>query len=455
MKKVLIITTHFAPDIHVGAKRMTKFAKHLPEYCWQPIIITKEIGEYHGVDETLLQELPNDSFIYRISEWQHFRSQARHATVSGGVSLDRGNNKVNVLRTYLMRVLKYFLFYDYSWLIPAFFAARRLIQQESIRIIYSSAPNFEAHLVALLLKLTTSVKWVCEFRDPWTTLHPYYHISAIQRNIDKYLERVVLRYSDHIISVGQMLKEELMKLGNLCQNKISVIYNGYDKDDFVDSFPLAVARENKCVITYTGTWGPGRSPECFLRALSRLLQNSPDIRDDLRVNFIGEFKYTPELEDKVMQYIKQANLNDVVSFVPWLPYRESLARLLSSDILLLVERPESSTNNNFWVVTSKIFLYLYARKPILALIPAGGEAAKIIREANAGEVVSPTDIEAIASKVLEMYESFKRGELVSHVKLSEIGKYERKMQTGELATIFNNLVANIEAKKKMFTQKYN
>ncbi len=449
MKKVLIITTHFAPDIHVGAKRMTKVAKHLAEYAWQPIILTKEIGEYHGVDETLLQGLPYDLPIYRIPEWHLFRRGARHAMVTSGVSSAQDGKRASSLPSGLIRILDFFLFYDYFWLLPAFFTARGLIHREGIQVIYSSSPSHEANLVALLLRLTMPVKWVCEFRDPWSTLHPYYpQIYMLQRNCDKHLESLVLQYSDQVVTVGQMLKEELIRLaGSLCQDKVRVIYNGYDKDDFIAKVSR-VPKDDRCVITYTGTWVPGRSPEHFLEALALFLKRSPGVRGHLTVNFVGEFKYCPDLENKIRHYIEQANLSSVVSLIPWLPYREALARLLHSDILLLVERPESSTNNNFWVVTSKIFLYLYARRPILALLPSGGEAAKIIRETNAGEIVSPTDLEGIASKISEMHGRFRRGELLSRVKVSEIDKYERRTQTGELTKIFDDLVADTTRGKR-------
>jgi glycosyltransferase involved in cell wall biosynthesis len=291
-----------------------------------------------------------------------------------------------------------------------------------------------------------SVRWVCEFRDPWTIVHPYYpHISSIQRRSDKLLERVVLRCSDHIVSVGEVLKEELIKLGgSLLQDKVSVIYNGYDKDDFTGNV-VPVAKDNRCVITYVGTWGPGRSPEYFLEALAGLLRHSPDMKERLRINFIGEFKYSPDLEKRVRQYIEQASLSDVVSIIPWLPYKEALARLLASDILLLIERPESATNNNFWVVTSKIFLYLYAKKPILALLPSGGEAAKIIQEAGAGEIVSPTDVEAIASKIGDMYKRFEKGDLTSNP--VGIEKFDQRIQTAMLAEIFDSL-APVQAAPK-------
>ena len=439
MKKVLIITTHFAPDIHVGAKRMTKFAKYLPLYGWEPIILTKEVSEYHGIDQTLLQELPTDSPIYRVKGWRLSGDQTSPAQTTPENAI-QGKQVRAVFQHHLIKAANFLLFYDYSWLLPAFLTARRLVRENNIRVIYSSSPNPEAHLVALLLRLTLPVKWICEFRDPWTLVHFYYpHISFIQRKSDKYLEVLTLRCSDHIVSVGQVLKEELIKLGgNLHQDKVSVIYNGYDKDDFLSNV-AAVEKEDRCVITYVGTWGPGRSPEYFLEALAGLLRHSPDMKERLRINFIGEFKYSPDLEKRIRRYIEQTNLSDVVSIIPWLPYKEALARLLASDILLLVERPESCTNNNLWVVTSKIFLYLYARKPILALLPSGGEAARIIRETSAGETVVPTDVDRIEDKIYDLYKRFESGELTCNT--TKIERFERRIQTGMLAEIFDSMVA--------------
>ncbi len=435
----MMITTHFAPDIHVGAKRMTKFAKYLPLYDWQPVVLTKEVSEYHGVDETLLEELPPDLPIYRVREWRFPGTPISPAQTTPGEAIQGKQALVGVCH-HLIKAVKFFLFYDYSWLLPAFLIARRLVRENDIPVIYSSSPNPESHMVALLLRLTMPVKWVCEFRDPWTTDHPYYpNISTIQRKSDKYLERLFLHCSDHIVSVGQMLKEDLIRLaGTLRQDKVSVIFNGYDKEDFTGSV-ASIPKDNRCVITHTGTWGPGRSPEDFLKALTNLLSNYPAMRTSLRVNFIGEFKFSPDLEKTVRQYIEQANLSDIVSIISWLPYKEALANLLASDILLLIERPESPTSNNFWVVTSKVFLYLYARRPILALIPSGSEVARIIREADAGEIVYPTDVEAIKKKIHEMYRLFQRGQLRISPNMAEVEKYDRRKQTATLAQIFDAL----------------
>mgnify|MGYP001569991833 FL=1 len=98
MKKVLIITTHFAPDIHVGAKRITKFTKHLPEYGWHPSILTKEINEYHGLDESLLQELPSDLPVYRIPAWRFPKRKLPLSMVSHGVFLAQDKKKNITLR---------------------------------------------------------------------------------------------------------------------------------------------------------------------------------------------------------------------------------------------------------------------------------------------------------------------------------------------------------------------
>ena len=92
----------------------------------------------------------------------------------------------------------------------------------------------------------------------------------------------------------------------------------------------------------------------------------------------------------------------------------------------------------------EVFQYLYARRPILGLLPYGGEAAKIIRDNNAGEVVSPTEIEAIASKIEEMHRKFRQGKLISQVKMSGIEKYERRRQSGELAGILNKFTTNVD-----------
>lgn len=443
MKKVLIISTHFAPDIHVGAKRITKFSRYLPEYGWQPVILTKEVQYYHGIDETMNEDLPPDMPIYRVRERHLFGAKGPSCKDSlkdvSGVGLSNPANRRWM--SHLTALLDGIFFYDYSWLVPAFFTGLRLLRQQKINLIFSTSPNPEAHLVGLLLKVLTGVKWVCEFRDPWRDPFLFPAKTVIQDVADSCLLKSVLHNADYIIAVGQILGASLAKdSGDSCEGKIGVIYNGYDREDFIGLDPWC--QEDRFVITYAGTWGHYRTPEYFLRAIGRLLREREELRGRIRVEFIGEVRFTPGMESKIRQVIEQENLAEIMYITPFLPHRKALSKIFNSHVLLLVEGsvPGKPVVPRGDVVTAKLFEYLYAQRPILALVPPEGEAARIIKEAAAGEIVAPYDLQGIKNKVYEMYQSFQRGELGAHARVSEIEKFDRRNQTATLVRIFDSLL---------------
>lgn len=442
MKKVLIITTHFAPDIHVGAKRPTKFAKFLPEYGWQPVVLTKGVEYYHGIDETLNEDLPPDLPIYRVREWHFFEDSKSNweAAIkdSGASGLHRRANRG--WKSHVMSLLDNVFFYDYSWLLPAFFTGLRLLRQQEISIIFSTSPDPQAHIVALLLKAWTGVKWVCEYRDPWTgLLTSYSPRSVVQREVDKCLEKLTLRKSDRIVTVGEVMKQDFARsAGEDCNDKIRVIYNGYDQEDFIalDN----VGKQDRFVITFLGTWGHLNTPHFFLKALGGLLRKNECLRERMWVNFIGEVKFDADLAARIEQVISEENLRMVVHRIPFVTHKKGLSYLYASDVLLLVigvdtGKPDATN----WRVVAKLFEYLYVRKPILALVSPDGETAWIIRETNAGEIVAPTDIDRIEEKIYDMYKRFESGDLTSNP--VGIEKFDRRIQTGMLGEIFNFVVA--------------
>jgi glycosyltransferase involved in cell wall biosynthesis len=227
------------------------------------------------------------------------------------------------------------------------------------------------------------------------------------------------------------------RAGNKADGKITLIYNGYDQDDFIGLDHIK-KHDKKFIITYLGTWGHLVTPEFFLRALGSLLRKKEHLRERIKVNFIGEVKFDTDLGARIEQIISQENLGLVVQRLPFVPHKRGLSHLYDSDVLLLVigmdtDRPDASN----WRVVAKLFEYLYVRKPILALVPPDGESARIIRETNSGEIVPPNDIDCIEEKIYEMYKRFENGNLTSHIR--SIEKYDRRIQTGLLAGIFDKL----------------
>ena len=444
MKKVLLITTHFAPDRHIGAKRVTKFAKYLPDFGWQPIVLTQEIRRYHGLDRTLLEELPEDISIYRTLEWNLFRSSSQSDVTHQPTRGKPDRRSRDHWRKIMVRRLDFFLFYNYSWLLPAFLIARRLVHEQGIDLIYSSVPNPEAHLVALLLRLTLPVKWVCEYRDPWTTLPDCYSpLSPLQPSTDRWLERQIFEQADCLLFVGRGYQDLILRdQPDHLSHKSAILYNGYDENDF-DSLISSCEGDSsdKLVIGHIGTLGKWVTPEPFLRGLGSAIRGQDEMLSNILVRFIGEVKFDPQMEEDLLTIIEEEGLQDVVRIEAFLPHREALAEMCDCDLLLLIRgRPDELPELGLATVPAKFFEYLRAQRPVLALVPPEGDAARLTHELGAGVVVDPGDVDAIGQAILDLYTASRRGELKVQGDVSKIKQYERRTQTKQLAKLFAYVV---------------
>lgn len=441
MKKVLIITTHFAPDRHVGAKRPTKFAKYLPEFGWQPVVLTMEEKHYHGIDDSLSKDLANDIRIFRVGKWSFSSGGESPITSSiSKVDIKKASKTSLFIKKFIRRLL---LCYDFAWLLPACYKGVHIVRKQKIDVLFSTSPNPEAHLVGLYLRIMTNRPWVTDFRDPWT-IPPlsYYHHSAIRIKIENLLERIIISKSDCITVTAENFRRNILTvLGQRYKGKIYIIYNGYDKDDFNKPIPSI---NNKFAIKFLGTWAYARSPENFLLGLSKFLSSNNLLKkDDMKIEFIGEdiigkTHNDNSLHSRVVDIVRNNHLEGIVEIKGYLPYREGLNELTNTSVLLIVTSPE---HERAGCLSSKLFEYLVARKPVLALVPCWGEVAKIVRDCNAGEIANPENVDEIANKINTMYYAWKQDKLNYDFNDIEIRKYDRQKQVVKLATIFDSLLS--------------
>lgn len=421
MKNVLIITTHFAPDGHVGAKRMTKFAKFLPMFGWQPIVLTMENKDYYVLDHTLTEDLPKTLNIVRVKKW------TRRKNVE--YSVHCGIQRSTLFRSLVSKIV----FYDYRWLVPAIIYGRKILKQGEVSLIFSSSPNPEAHLAGMVLKKIMGVPWVADFRDPWAILNKHLNANPFRMKIEQFLERAVILHANHIVTTSGKLASDYGTINKERKGQnISVIYNGFDKDDFCES--VHSDTDARFTINYIGTLGAGRNPEFFLRAIGKLLRMYPETGSEIKVNLIGGTKYDLQMGTLIASIISEEGLASVVNVVPYIAHRDALAQLKSGHVALLIV---SDLHSELGCLSSKIFQYLYAGKPILALAPLHSEEAAIINNLGAGCIVNGSDVTAICEKVYDMYNCYKNGTACYFANEHSIEKYDRKNQTEQLARIFH------------------
>lgn len=429
MKKVLLITYYWPPAGGAGVQRVLKFAKYLPLYGWQPVILTVKNPDCPVVDNTLINDIPNECIIYKTSSLEPFELYKKFTGKSSSEKIPSDvltNDKNQSLTERFSKWVRFNLFIPdakIGWWFKAINEAENIIKKENIDIVFSTAPPPTTALIGKSIAKKFNLKWVADFRDPWLEIVHYQNVKrlGITKYIDSKLEKSVLRNADALVTISQDILDLLQSKVN--NSKGYVIPNGYDESDFNYERKQV---DNSFIIAYTGVITKTRVPYTFLKAVKTLIYSDgfTDIKIILAGNSCSEFN-------------EEINNNKLTKFFVskgFVPHHESTNILLSSSILLLVI---DKVPNNMGFLTGKIFEYLGSKKPIFAVGPVQGEANKIINETNSGVMVDYNNFEETYNALKNMYYNWKEGK---NPYTHNVEKYSRKKQTEELSKIFNKLI---------------
>jgi glycosyltransferase involved in cell wall biosynthesis len=382
MKKVLIITYYWPPSGGAGVQRWLKFAKYLPEFGWQPIILTvdPEYASYPQRDESLLLEVDPNCPVYTTKSFELYNL---YKLISGKKEVPYGGFANETKEGLFQKASKFlrgnFLLPDprKGWNKYALKKAAELIREFNIDKVVTTSPPHSTQLIGLELKQKFNIRWIADLRDPWTDIYYYnqFKHTALARKIDQKYEREVVENADLLITVSEDVKRIFAEKSDLpVAAKTIVIPNGFDEDDFrIKNLPT----ELKKVITYTGTISEAYDVDGFLKALSSLDEK---LKSQLLFRFVGKVPLSVE------QKFRAAGLE--LELVGYVDHPKSIEYLLRSDLLLLVI---PKVKNNRGILTGKFFEYLASQKPILAIGSTDGDLAKIIQETESGKLFDYSD----------------------------------------------------------------
>lgn len=436
-KKVLIITYYFPPSGGSGVQRTLKFVKYLRRFGWEPVVLTARDADYPAYDESLWQDAPENLKIYRskILEpyrlYRKFTGKKQDTATDVEVQSEEKSEKQTRSERISQWIRAAFFIPDarISWLFFALPLAVKIVRKEKITVIFSSAPPYTTHLIGWLLKRLTRRPWVADFRDSWIGWHsaPKWR-PACSRKLEIKMEESVLRDANKLLAVSSGVKNDLIsRHRRFDDRRWRILPNGYDEDDFKEVEPFD--KDDKITITYTGTFFGNFSPEYLIRAVEALHTENEEVMQKLRLRFVGR------IATAIMEKIDQSPVRDLIDLIPYQPHKKGLAYLLGTDYSFLVI---DDTPINRGILTGKLFEYIGAGRPILALIPEG-DAAEIIRANDFGIVVPPNDINRIKEAIRHIL-SRKTAEK-TQPETSDAAKqqFTRKALTAKLAGIFTEI----------------
>lgn len=386
MKKVLIITYYWPPSGGAGVQRWLKFAKYLPEFGFQPVILTVDpkYASYPQRDESLASEIHPDCLVYTTKSFELYNL---YKFISGRKEIPYGGFANESIEGLLQKVSKFlrgnFLLPDprKGWNKYALKKAEKLIREFNIHTVITTSPPHSTQLIGLRLKKKFDIRWIVDFRDPWTDIYYYsqFKHTALARKIDRGYEQKVIENADFLFTASEDFKRLFVEKSQQdIAAKILVVPNGYDEEDFA---ARTVPSETKTVLTYIGTISDAYDIAGLVGALTGL---SEPMQKQLKIRFVG--KVPPSVEQKFIV----AGLE--IELVGYVDHSKSIEYLFRSDLLLLVI---PKVKNNHGILPGKFFEYLASQKPVLAIGPTEGDLAKIIQETQCGMLFDYNDSEGM------------------------------------------------------------
>jgi glycosyltransferase involved in cell wall biosynthesis len=465
-RKVLVIAHAFPPMGGIAVQRPLKLVRYLRPHGWEPVVLTTRDAYSATMDYSLLEEIPEGVEVVRVKDpvarligrmvqrsagAEGTSTSATHGGSNGsttatsaavGTAATLGATGVrswaSILKRWLKAVKEALFIPDESvfWAIKAAWVGARLVRKHQIQCIYTTSGPHSTHLAGWLIRRWTGVEWIADFRDPWVGNLHYSH-EGLRDKIERWLEGRVFRAASRVVTVTDLFAKMFVNRYPFAAEKVEVIRNGVDPSDFPVIPSNQPSRQGDAPFTffYAGILYPRRSPARFLQALHLVLRSQRIRRQDIKVEFAGVFDYPGQTSNADL--VRQLGLSDVVTVHGYMPRSEVIRRMQSAGALLLIGDDSPSANQ---YVPGKLYEYLFADRPVLALLQ-NGEASDIIRAAEAGVVVSPHDLQAIANAIVDLYIAHKRGVPFTPNR-SEIMKYSRVEQTRQFAELFNRVVGS-------------
>jgi glycosyltransferase involved in cell wall biosynthesis len=361
-RKVLLVTYHFPPSGAVAVHRMIGLVRYLPRFGWQPIVVAPPRVPWEPEDASLLAQVPAETPVERVPFASGFLAKfARHFAPES------------------------------HWLWKAKPACERMIHEHRPAAIITSSPPGCVHLLGRRLHRQHGLPWLADFRDPWVINNP-----PSRWTLAPWQESNVMRDATTLIANTPLNARGWAEAYPAATSKIVTITNGFDPERFGEPSPVR-GRKETLTILHAGELYNGRDPMPLLDALQSLPAEIA-----VQVDFLG--RKTEQVIDLPAE-IARRGLADRVHLHDQVAYDEAIKRMMQADILLLIQTPDLRIG-----VPAKLYEYLGADRPILALAELDSDIAWVLRESGVcHRIAPPSDGPGVKQALIELTREVQAG----------------------------------------------
>ncbi|NVD96912.1 glycosyltransferase [Massilia sp. BJB1822] len=418
VKRVLMIAYHYPPMRgSSGIQRTLKFSQYLPQQGWQPLVLSAHPRAYANSGGDQMREIPAEAVVQRAFALDTSRHLAWRGRYLGWLALpDRW----------------------VSWCLGAVPAGLRMIRKYRPQVIWSTYPIASANLIALCLHRMTGLPWIADLRDPMTDVD--YPSDPLTRKVYRWIEKQTVKHCTvAVCTTPGAIKTYETRFPEIPASRFALIENGYDEENFADAGALAAqaapAQGRPFTLIHSGIIYPSeRDPVPLFEALAELQAQGRIDAQRLRV-VLRATAHDEYLAGLIARY----GIGDLVGLAPHIAYRDALSEMLTADALLVLQ----ATNCNHQI-PAKLYEYLRARRPILALTDSIGDTAAALRQAGIDTIAPLDSKEGIMQGLMRFLELAQTGKapLASE---EAIAANSRRARTGELGQLLERIAQPAQA----------
>lgn len=375
MKRVLMVAFHFPPAAaSSGIQRTLRFVQNLPALGWEPVVLTAHTRAHERTNESLLADVPGSVRVLR----SFALDTARHLAIGGRYP------------GFLAQPDRW-----QSWRFGAIAAGMRLLRTERFDAIWSTYPIATAHLIAATLQERSGLPWIADFRDPMVQ-DGYPADPKTWANVKIIEERAITNATYSVVTTPGAARLYRVRYPATPEDRIVVIENGYDEASFLAAEKLVGLAEpllpGRLTLLHSGVVYPSeRDPTQLLQALAVLKARGVVGERNFRVRFRAT-----EHDSLIAELARASGVSDLVELAPAVPYKEALLEMLLADALLVMQA--SNCNDQ---VPAKLYEYMRARRPVLALTDPAGDTASVALRSGIRSVAALDSVDAITKLIAE------------------------------------------------------
>ena len=450
MKRVLIITYYWPPTGGSGVQRWVKFAKYLPEEGWQPVIYTPENPEQLAVDHTLEAEITSEVEVVKTRIMEPYELYRKFLKKSGHGKEAVEVNPVNAQKKSLAQKVAMWVRGNLfrpdprcMWIGPSVRFLKKYLKEHPVDLIVSTGPPQSMHLIGRRLARETGLPWIADFRDPWTKIFYFKHLSMTKATVrwHERMEKKVLDQASAVVAVSPLVQQEFQAM---TQTPVELITNGFDECDFigqetqqaagqagkVGKVGKASGADRKFIVTHTGLFAADGNPTALWEALAQKCSEDEDFNRALEIRLVGK------TDDQIIKSIQEVGLKSHLVDLGYQPHSAAVQEQRNASLLILPLRKEPEYRA---VLPGKLFEYMASLRPVLGIGQPDGAMSIILNQTKTGVVLNWEDRASLDKFMDICWKKHLKGEL--QVEDADISQFTRRSLTHRMAQLFERTVA--------------